>query len=307
MADNQLQKQGDSVAAFIRNPTIMQRTEAMLKEGAGEFTAGLLSAVNSNPTLAKCSPVTVYNAALTAAALKLPINSNLGFAYIVPYQNSKKSVDENGRDKWEKVWEAQFQMGYRGFIQLAQRSGQYKRIVAVPVYEGQLVEEDPLMGNTYDWKAKKPDAKVIGYLSRFELINGFVNDLYMTAEEVEAHGAKFSQSYNADKKYKSSKSLWSTDFETMALKTVLKRNLSKFGPMSVDMQKATIHDQAVIREEGKPEYVDGEIVTPEEKEAVARARIQAAEAKRKEADNADHTPAAVQTEDKPEAEDSKKV
>lgn len=295
MADNnQLQKTGEGgVAAFLRNPTVVARTEALLKEDAGKFTAGLLAAVNTNPTLAQCTPVTVYNAALTAAALKLPINSSLGFAYLVPYHNNKKVVGEDGKERWVKTWEAQFQMGYRGFIQLAQRSGQYKRIAAAPIYEGQLIDEDPLNGYTFDWKAKESD-KVIGYVCRFELLNGFTNDLYMTAEEMEAHGAKYSQSYKSDKQYKNNKSLWSTDFHTMALKTVLKLNISKWGPMSVDMQKAVESDQAVIREDGTPDYIDGEVVEDNDDR---KARMAAAEAKHKELTNTNHKPKAVKTKE----------
>lgn len=291
--NNQLQQtpkeSANAIAQFLRNPTIVQRTQALLKESAGEFTAGLLSAVNANPTLALCSPVTVYNAGLTAAALKLPINNNLGFAYLVPYLNNKKMTDDNGRTVWQKTWEAQFQMGYRGFIQLAQRTGQYKRIACTPVYEGQLVDEDPLMGNTYDWHNKQSDT-IVGYVSRFELVSGFVSDIYMSADQMEAHGAKYSQSYKADKQYKNTKSLWSTDFETMALKTVLKLNISKWGPMSVEMNKAIESDQAVIRDDGV-DYIDGETVGDANDDR--RARMLAADAKYKEQNGSGHTPKAV--------------
>lgn len=289
--------QENSVAAFLRNPTVVERTKALLEAGAGEFTAGLLSAVNTNPTLAKCSPVSVYNAALAASSLKLPINSNLGLAYLVPYQNNKKIVGEDGKDRWTKVWEAQLQIGYKGFIQLAQRSGQYKRIAATAVHDGQLISEDPLMGNTYDWNAKQSD-KILGYICRFELLNGFVNDFYMTAEQAEAHGARYSQSFKSDKQYNNEKSLWSTDFDKMALKTVIKLNVSKWGPMSVDMQKAVELDQAVIKDDGTPEYVDGEVVDQEAKAEERRQRIAAAEAKRDEMDgHKGFVPKAVETQE----------
>ncbi len=296
MTDNQLQKKdaanGAGVAAFLRNPTVVERTKALLNEGAGDFTAGLLAAVNTNPTLAQCSPVTVYNAALAAASLKLPINSNLGLAYLVPYQNNKKIVGEDGKERWAKVWEAQLQIGWKGFVQLAQRSGQYKRIACTPVYEGQLISEDPLMGNEYDWKAKKSE-KIVGYISRFELLNGFTNDFYMTAEQAEAHGARYSQSFKSDKQYGNSKSLWSTDFDKMALKTVIKLNISKWGPMSVEMQKAVEIDQTVIKDDGTPEYIDGETVQTDDDR---KARIQAAaQAKAAEMKGAEHMPAAVDT------------
>jgi len=293
MPDLPANQSNNQVQKFLRNDSVQQRIEQLLKDRASQFTTSLLATVNTNQLLSQCKPETVLNAALTAAALDLPINSNLGFAYVIPYKNNKQIDDpETGKKTWVSVYEAQFQMGYRGFIQLAQRSGQYKRIAATPVYEGQLKEEDPLAGNTYVWDAKTSD-KIIGYVSRLELVNGFKNDLYMTAEEMETHGARYSQSYKADKKYKSDKSLWSTDFDTMGMKTVLKLNISKWGPMSVEMQKAVESDQAVIRDTG-PEYIDGEVAA-ENKDEATRARIAAAETKHKEMTETEHMPKAVKT------------
>lgn len=214
-----------AVQHYIRNPSIQGQFEKLLKNRATQFTTSLLSVVNSNENLAKCTPETVVSAALTAASLDLPINQNLGFAYIIPYKN-----------------EAQFQMGYKGFIQLAQRSGQYKTISSTPVYEGQLISIDPLRGIVWDWSVEAK-GEPIGYAAYFELLNGFEKTLYMTKLEMSNHGKKFSQTY------KKGFGLWVDDFESMALKTVIKLLISKFGPLSTELQQALQFDQSVVKDD----------------------------------------------------------
>lgn len=144
-------------------------------------------------------------------------------------------------------------MGYKGFIQLAQRSGQFKTISATPVFEGQLVEQNPLTGFQFDF-TKKTSEKIIGYASYFQLLNGFEKTLYATVEELQAHGGKYSQTY------KKGYGLWKDDFDAMAIKTVLKLLLSKFAPLSVDMQRAVITDQAIVNNVDTQDvtYVDNE-------------------------------------------------
>ena len=190
--------------------------------------------------LVNADPQTVFSAACMAATLNLPINNNLGFAYIVPFKNNKTNTIE-----------AQFQLGYKGYIQLAQRSGQFSRIAATPVYEGQLISENPLLGYEFDWSVK-PTGEPIGYVAFFKLINGFTAELYMSKEEVIKHANKYSQT--AKKGY----GVWKDQFEAMALKTVLKLLLSKQAPLSIDMQKAQLADQAIVRdvETNSFEYID---------------------------------------------------
>jgi recombination protein RecT len=218
-----------SAKQFFQQDSVKKKFDELLGERASAFMTSVLQIVNSNSYLQNASPQSVFNAACVAATLNLPINNNLGFAYIVPY----------GKD-------AQFQMGYRGFIQLAQRSGQFKTISASPIYEGQLIEENPLTGFEFDFKVPKSGSP-IGYAAYFKLLNGFEKTLYMTTEELNKHGQRFSQTF------KSGRGLWKDDFESMALKTVLKLLLSKFAPLSVDMQKAVITDQGVI---ANPETLD---------------------------------------------------
>jgi len=178
------------------------------------------------------------------------LNNNFGFAYIVPY--AKDDYDEKG-NKIRKQY-AQFQMGYKGFIQLAQRSGLFKTISVTEVYEGQLIEENPLTGFAFDFTKKTSD-KVIGYASYFELLNGFQKTLYMTREMAEQHGKRYSQTYQKGF------GLWKSDFDMMAMKTVMKLLLSKYAPLSIEMQRAVVADQSVINEieTQDVEYVDNEV------------------------------------------------
>ncbi|MFK5041982.1 recombinase RecT, partial [Glaesserella parasuis] len=141
------------IKTLFESPNVQQKLQALLNKNAATFTTSVLQIVNSNAMLRNADPMSVFNAACMAATLNLPLQNGLGFAYIVPYQNRK-----------EKKTEAQFQLGYKGLIQLAQRSGQFKRLVAVPVYEKQLIAEDPINGFEFDWKQKPAeDEKPIGY------------------------------------------------------------------------------------------------------------------------------------------------
>lgn len=235
------------IKQYFAAPAIRAKFEEMLGKRATQFITSVLQIANSNSLLKNADPESIYNAAATAATLDLPLNNNLGFAYIVPYGNK-----------------ATFQMGYKGFIQLAQRSGKFKSIYATKVFEGQIVNEDPLHGFTFDWKAKKSDI-IVGYAARFELLNGFESILYMTVDELKKHGKKFSQTF------KNGGGLWATDFESMAIKTVLKQLLSKFAPLSIDMQTAVIADQAIVKtdpetDETTFEYIDNQ--EPEKKDKV---------------------------------------
>jgi recombination protein RecT len=204
----------------------------------------VLQIVASNGLLTKADPASIYQAAAVAATLDLPLNNNLGFAYIVPYNT--KQPDGTFRVV------AQFQMGYKGFIQLAQRSGQFKSIYAAPIFDGQIVSENPLEGYEFDFRIKSD--KVIGYAAKFKLINGYEATFYMSIDQLKKHGEKFSKTFG------NKNGLWNTDFDSMAIKTVLKLLLSKFAPLSIDMQRAVITDQAVINDAETTDvtYIDNE-------------------------------------------------
>ncbi len=230
---------------------IKSKLQAMLGKKSTGFITSVLQIVASNKLLANADPMSIYQAACVAATLDLPLNNNLGFAYIIPY--NEKRQDEQGRDYTIQV--AQFQIGYKGFIQLAQRTGMYKKIGAAAIYEGQLIKNNPLTGCEFDFDKKLSD-KVTGYAAYFSTINGFEATLYMTVDQLQAHGKKYSKTYNQ------TYGKWKTDFEAMATKTVIKLLLSKYGPLSVDIQTAMITDQSVVKDAdtNEVEYVDHEDV-----------------------------------------------
>lgn len=216
--------------AFFDRPVVQEKLKELVGKNAPAFATSVLQIVNSNTMLVNADPQTVFSAACMAATLNLPINNNLGFAYIVPFKNNKTG----------KI-EAQFQLGYKGFIQLAQRSGQFSRIAATPVYEGQLLSANPLLGYEFDWSVPS-NGNPIGYVAFFKLLNGFTAELYMSRDEVQKHANKYSQT--AKKGY----GVWKDQFDAMALKTVLKLLLSKQAPLSIEMQTAQLADQAIVRD-----------------------------------------------------------
>jgi len=233
---------------FLNHPVILEKVKSLVNKNAATFTTSIMQIVNSNTMLRNAEPMSIFNAACMAATLNLPLQNGLGFAYIVPYQNRK-----------EKKTEAQFQIGYKGFIQLAQRSGQFERLVSLPVYKKQLVKKDFINGFIFDWEQEpENDENPVGYYAYFKLINGFSAELYMSHDDVVKHAQRYSQTF------KKGFGIWHDNFEAMALKTVTKLLLSKQAPLSVEMQQAVLSDQAVIKNEGEFTYsdniIDGEIV-----------------------------------------------
>jgi recombination protein RecT len=232
-------KQGiKGISSFLNSDGIKGKfTEIMGQKGIG-FISSVLSVVNGNGQLQNADQNSIYTAALMAASLDLPINPNLGLAYIIPY-NTKQA---NGT--WKVM--AQFQIGYKGFKQLAQRSGQFISLNESDVREGELISHDRLSGVIkFDWNQDTTDRltkKIIGYVSFFELSNGFKSTLYMTSEEALAHGKKYSKTFQ-----RYGTGLWKDEFDGMALKTVCKLNLSKNAPLSIEMQRAVLADQSVIK------------------------------------------------------------
>lgn len=228
---------------MIMHPNTDAYLNSVLAERKGEFINNLTAVVANDAKLQACEPLTLMYAALKATALRLPLDPNLGQAYIIPYKNNR-----------ERKTEAQFQIGWKGFIQLAIRSGQFQTINTTDIREGEVQGYD-LMTGEVQVKAKpnREQLPIIGYLAYFKLTNGFTKSLYMTAEEIEQHATRYSQSYRG--KYKDT-SLWATDKDAMAKKTVLKLLLNRFAPLSVDMEKAVQADQAVLHGDGQLDYID---------------------------------------------------
>jgi recombination protein RecT len=239
--------------SLFNQDNVKQKFAELLGKKSQGFITSVLQCTAQNSLLAKADPNSILQAAMIAATLDLPINNNLGFAYIIPY-NQK---DENGN--WKTV--AQFQLGYKAFIQLAQRSGQFKTISATPIYKGQLKSENPLTGYEFDFTVKAT-GDPIGYAAYFSLLNGFEKTLYMTVDELKKHGSSYSQTF------KKGFGLWKDNFDAMAIKTVTKLLLSKFAPLSIEMQRGVISDQSVINDAETEDitYVDHEPLQIEDKE-----------------------------------------
>ena len=232
-------------------PATKENIQKTLGDKMPQFIASVASLVNQNQQLQTCDPKSVLSACLVAATLDLPINQSLGFAFVIPFR------DKAGGTK------AQFQMGYKGFVQLAQRSGQFKTINVREVKEGELKGEDFLTGEMeFEWAPRdaRGGLETIGYVAHMVLTNGFSKTLYMTVRELTAHAGKYSQSYRANS---SRMNLWRDDFDVMAKKTVLKLLLAKFGPMTATMKTAQLADQAVVTDDGF-EYADNEPVQPKQ-------------------------------------------
>lgn len=227
----QVQQQKPNAAAGLKalmaQDSVKKRFDEVLKNRAPQFMASIINLVNTSPELQNVDGMTVIQSAMVAAALDLPVDKNLGYMWIVPYGGK-----------------AQPQMGYRGYIQLALRTGQYKFINVIDVYEGEVKSWNRLSEElVLDFDEKKSDA-IIGYAAYFELLNGFKKQVYWTKDQVEKHRQKFSKTDFG----------WKRDWDAMARKTVLKSMLSRWGILSIEIQKALVEDE---REEvGEPIQVD---------------------------------------------------
>lgn len=209
-----------TISRLINDDGFRKQAEKTLGEGTPQFMSSVLTLVNADPELKKIDPIKLYNTCLMAAALKLPFNNNLGHAYIIAY----KGVP-------------QLQIGWKGFVQLAQRSGQFKTIGVNPVYEDEISGIDPMTGEiTFDFKLEKT-GKIVGYMAYFELLNGFKKSLYMNNKQLTNHATKYSQTF------KRNSGVWVDNFDAMAQKTVIKLLLNKFAPLSIDLAKAIELDQ----------------------------------------------------------------
>ncbi len=211
-----------TISRLINDDGFRKQAEKTLGEGTPQFMSSVLTLVNSNSTLQSLDPVKLYNTCLMAAALKLPFNSNLGHAYIIPYKG-----------------EPQLQIGWKGFVQLAQRSGQFRTIGVNTVHDNEISGIDPMTGEIiFDFKLKK-EGDIVGYMAYFELLNGFKKNLYMTNDELKKHAGRYSQTF------KKNFGVWVDNFDAMAQKTVVKMLLNKFAPLSIndDLARAIEIDQ----------------------------------------------------------------
>lgn len=242
------QNQRLGLTAYLTQDAVKNQINSVIGGKDGQrFIASIVSAVNTNPALSECTNQSILSAALLGESLKLSPSPQLGHYYMVPFNDKNKG----------KV--AQFQLGYKGYIQLAIRSGQYKKLNVLAIKEGELEYFDPmneeiqvsLMVNKWNEREALP---TVGYYAMFELTNGFRKAIYWSKEQMEAHALTYSPGYKAKKGY----TFWEKNFDVMAYKTMLRQLISKWGIMSIDMQAAFDGDMAVINEDGTKEYVEND-------------------------------------------------
>lgn len=234
---NTVQKsQKMNFAAVLKSPAVQTSLIGTLGDAmkAKTFTAALISAVNTNRQLMSCEPMSIISAALLGESLQLSPSPQLGHYYMVPFSDSKSGTTK-----------ATFQLGWKGYYQLALRSGQYKHLDAVAVKEGELISYNPITDEINLEPIGDPlareKAKTIGYYAHFELNNGFTKAMYWPKEKMEAHALTYSQGYKAKRGY----TFWEKDFDSMALKTMYRQLISKYGIMSIEMQKAFVNDMTI--------------------------------------------------------------
>ena len=244
-----MQQQQTGLARFnatIKNARTQDYLRQVLGKNATGFVTSLTSIVSNNVSLQGCEPLSLMYAGIKAAALNLPLDPNLGFAYAIPYNNKKAGKTE-----------AQFQLGYKGYIQLAIRSGQFKAINVTDVREGEYQGEDLLTGELRLLAVPDREQRnIAGYAAYMRLVNGFEKAIYWSVAKVDGHARRYSQTYSSDKDYIKRSSKWTTDFDAMAKKTVLKMLISKYAPLSVEMRDAIQSDQAVFNSEGEGKFLD---------------------------------------------------
>jgi len=252
----------DVLKNILNASSVQEQFRNALDKNSGPFVASVIDLYNSDANLQNCDPKAVVMEALKAAVLKLPINRSLGFAYIVPYNNSVKQSDGS----WKKVPTPTFSIGYKGLIQLAMRTGQYKHLNADVVLEGEFVKKDKLTGS-FDFSGEPTSDTIVGYFCHFELLNGFSKTFYMTVEQVVRHAKTYVPTLqakeNGKEKYSaeylislansqgSGKVGWEGNFTGMALKTVVRNLLSKYGYLSIEMQQAIVEDKEYDFEEAR--------------------------------------------------------
>lgn len=241
-----------SLAVYLTNDAVKNQINNVIGGKNGpRFISSIVSAVQANPALQECTNPSILSAALLGESLNLSPSPQLGQYYLVPYANNDANTTE-----------AQFQLGYKGYIQLAIRSGQYKKLNVLAIKEGELIRFDPLNEEIevrlIQDEEKRENAQTIGYYAMFEYTNGFRKAMYWSKAKMLAHAKKYSPGYRKDLSKGTQYTFWSKDFDGMAYKTMLRQLISKWGIMSIDLQSAIDADMAVIREDGTKDYVENE-------------------------------------------------
>ncbi|MBS5607564.1 recombinase RecT [Hungatella effluvii] len=247
-------QQRTGLTAYLTQDAVRDQINKVVGGRNGSrFISSIVSAVQATPALQECTNSSILSAALLGESLNLSPSPQLGQYYLVPYDNRSKGAKE-----------AQFQLGYKGYIQLATRSGQYKKLTVLAIKEGELVRFDPLNEEIeirlIEDEEEREQAPAMGYYAMFEYTNGFRKALYWSRAKMEAHAKKYSPGYKKDLEKGTKWTFWAKDFDGMAYKTMLRQLISKWGIMSIDLVQAIDADMAVIHEDGTKEYVETEDV-----------------------------------------------
>lgn len=254
---NSLQKsqQRLGISAYLSKDAVKSQVNAIVGRNADQFITSIISAVSANPQLQDCTNASIVSAALVGQSLKLSPSPQLGQYYFVPYRNNKTGTTQ-----------AQFQIGYRGLIQLALRSGQYRKLNVLAIKEGELVHFDPINEdievNLIEDEEAREAAPTIGYYAMFEYLNGFRKAIYWSRSKMERHAERYSKGYAAQKGY----TFWEKDFDAMAYKTMLRQLIQKWGIMSIDLQQAMATDYTIgdtVESREMPDMMRTEEVQPE--------------------------------------------
>lgn len=259
-----------SIAAYLTSPAVRENiTNVLGKDHVDSFVADVVACVQNNNALADCTNKSVFSAALLSKSINLPLTPQLGYAYLVPYNNKKQ---RNGKTVYEK--EATFQMGWKGYLQLALRSQNYKKLLATDVRKGEISGYNPFDDKyeitplDFEKRTAKDDKgnyliPIIGYYAKMEMVNGFTKEMYMSHEDMLDFAKKYSKAYRDDLNKHTTYSFWTTKFDDMAKKTMLRQLLGKWGLLTAELEKAYINDMAVIDENGNVDYVDNKPDDPE--------------------------------------------
>ena len=243
------------LTAYLTNDSVKNQINKVIGgKDSAKFISSIISAVQATPALQNCDNASIVSAALLGQSLNLSPSPQLANFYMVPYGNK-----------------AQFILGWKGMVQLAIRSGYYKRINVLPIKEGELIRFDPLEEEIevklIEDEDERENAPTCGYYAFFEYLNGFKKAIYWSKAKMEAHALRYSQGYKSDKKNKTDYTFWSKDFDSMAMKTMIRQLIGKWGVMSASMETAYTADEAIIREDGTPEYIQTDVMDVPQKES----------------------------------------
>lgn len=232
-------QQSNSLKQVVNSPVIQKQFQSLMKENSSQFASSLITLASNDPQLKDAEPMSIISGAMQAAQLNLPLEKQFGFVYLIPFNTKDKTTN-----KWVK--KAQFILGYRGLIQLAQRSGQYRSINVGNIYKGELGSWNALSEELEYNPENKESDDVIGYFGYFKLLNGFEKTVYWTKEQVEKHRIENNKAKNKT----SLSGVWASNYDAMAQKTVLRSLISKWGILSVELQ------QAIVADADTPNYED---------------------------------------------------